>query len=460
MNNFTTDVVIGLEIHVQLNTTTGLFCGCPIKPAEPNTATCPICLGHPGAKPLVNEKALEYGAKVALALGCKIAPTITFSRKTYFYPDLAKNFQITQFELPLGNNGHLVLDDGTIVRIERAHLEEDPGSIIRETESVLVDYNRSGVPLCEIVTGPDMHSPEQAREFMKKLLNILGYLGVYDPNTGIVKADANVSIKEKNYTRVEVKNITGFKEIERALQYEIQRQKSQDVKLETRGWDSEKGITHFMRNKETEADYGYIVEPDLPIFEISQDWIRSIQASIPELGEQRAARWVKDWKIDETDAKIIANNLDVADLFEKVAKKSKPIIVSRWFRRDILRQLNESKLELNDTKFNENNLAETINLVDTGGATQQVGSNIIQLLTLQDISPGDYVIETGLQQISDSNELKKLCVETITEHPKAVEDYKKGEENSLQFLVGQIMRKTKGTANAQKVKELFEGLLK
>ena len=460
MTNFTTNTVIGLEIHVQLNTKTGLFCGCPIIPTEPNTATCPICLGHPGSKPVVNKKALEYGAKIALAIGCTIAPTITFSRKTYFYPDLAKNFQITQFELPLGSNGQLILEDGTVVRINRAHIEEDPGSLIREKESVLIDYNRSGIPLCEIVTAPDMNSPQQAREFMKKLLSVVQYLSIFNQDHGSIKADANVSIKTRNFQRVELKNITGFKEIERALQYEIERQKQQDVKRETRGWNAEKGVTYSLRDKESEEDYGYIVEPDLPLFEISHDWIKIIQKKIPELAEQRAARWVRTWKIDDADARIIANNLDVAVLFEHIAKKADPVLSSRWVRREVLRLLNDQRKELKETSFTTDSLSELFALLFDKKITDRVGQRLIEQLATRQFSPAQYVQEHNLGMVADEGALTKECETAIAQNPQAVEDYKKGEEKSLQFLIGQVMRATKGKASPPTIKTILVKLLK
>ncbi len=454
------EIVIGLEIHVQLKTQTKLFCSCPTGASEPNTAICPTCLGHPGSKPVMNAKALEYGAKLALALGCKIAPTVVFSRKIYFYPDLAKNYQITQYEVPLGSNGQIILDNKKVVHIQRAHLEEDPGALIHEAGGCLIDYNRSGIPLVEVVTAPDMESPAEAREFMKKVLNVLGYLGIFDQNTCVIKADANVSIKEKGYTRVEIKNITGFKEIERALNYEVQRQKQQDVKRETRGWDADKGITYHMRSKEQEEDYGYITETDLPLFEISQDWIRKIQATIPELAEQRAIRWTKDWKIDEDDANIIAADLDVATLFEEIARKTDPILTARWTRREVLRLLNDKKKTLKETEFETKTLTELFKLLQEKKITDRIGQRIIEQLADKKFSPNAYVTEQKLEVMADEGALEKICKDIIAQNEKAVTDYKAGEEKSLMFLIGQVMKQTKGTAAPNVVKELLKSLLK
>lgn len=452
------DVVIGMEVHVQLDTKTKLFCSCPTKATEPNTAICPTCLGHPGSKPVLNSKALEYGAKLALALGCTLANTVAFSRKTYFYPDLVKNYQITQYEVPLGSEGQIVLDSGKVVRIQRIHIEEDPGALIHDG-GTLIDYNRSGIPLCEIVTHPDISSPAEAREFMKKLLNILGYLDVFDQDSGIIKADANISIKEKNYTRVELKNITGFKEIERALNYEVQRQKEQDVKQETRGWNAEKGISISMRSKEEEADYGYIIEPDLPVFEIDPDWMRKVQESIPELGPQRAARWVSEWNIDETDAQIIADDLEVAVMFEEVASAVDPVLAARWVRREVLRHLNDAKKQLKETALETPELIELLKLVEEKQITDRIAQKMLADLFERKFSPKAEMEKQGLGRVADEGALKKICEEVIAEQTKAVEDYGKGEEKALQFLIGQVMRKTKGTAAPDVVKGVLKQLL-
>ncbi|HLC33285.1 MAG TPA: Asp-tRNA(Asn)/Glu-tRNA(Gln) amidotransferase subunit GatB, partial [Candidatus Nanoarchaeia archaeon] len=441
--------------HVQLNTKSKLFCSCPTKATEPNTAICPTCLGHPGSKPVLNATALEWATKLALALGCTIAPHVVFSRKTYFYPDLVKNFQITQYEEPLGSNGQILLDNKQLVRIKRLHVEEDPGALIHEAGGTLIDYNRSGIPLCEIVTEPDLHSPSEAREFMKKLLSVVSYLGIFDQDTCVIKADANVSIKERNFQRVELKNITGFKEIERALQYEIKRQKEQEVKRETRGWNAEKEVSYSLRDKESEEDYGYIVEPDLPIFEISHDWVKQIQKTIPELSEQRAARWVSMWKIDETDARIIAADLDVAVLFEAIAKTADPVLSSRWVRREVLRLLNDQRKELKETSFDAESLAELFTLLSEKKITDRVGQRLIEQLAQRKFSVASHVKEQNLGMVADEGTLKKECEDAIAQNPKAVEDYKKGEEKSLQFLIGQVMRATKGKASPQVIRELM-----
>src|SRR3989338_10960780 len=294
MTNFKKDIVIGLEIHVETDTNTKLFCGCPTKGnEEPNTRVCEVCLGHPGSKPVLNKKAVEYALKLCLALNCKISKELIFSRKSYFYPDMDKNYQISQYEIPLGSKGSLRLRSGKEIDITRVHMEEDPAALIhpkgmQESAYVLVDYNRSGNPLLEIVTEPELSSAGEARDFMKQLIIILSYLGIFNINENTIKADANISIKESGFVKQEVKNITGFKEIERALQYEILRQKEEisagkKLEQETRAWDSEKGITFLLRKKETEEDYGYILDADLVKTEITKEMLEDRKKHTSEL---------------------------------------------------------------------------------------------------------------------------------------------------------------------------------
>lgn len=457
--NKNNDVIIGLEVHIQLNTKSKLFCSCPTKAASPNTAVCPVCLGHPGSKPVLNQMALEFGVKLALALGCEISREISFSRKTYFYPDMSKNFQITQYEIPLGSDGAITLGSGKIIKIARIHLEEDPAALVHEQGIVLVDYNRSGNPLCEIVTAPDLNSPDEAREFMNKLVNILGYLEIFEAD-GIIKADVNVSVREKNFTRVEIKNVTGFKEIERALFYEVARQKAQEVIMETRGWDSVNGLTFSMRAKETEEDYGYIIEPDLPSFAFAEEWIAAIKKQIPELPQQRAQRYIKEHKIDSDDAKIIAYDLQVAQMFDLVAQTVSPMIASRWIRRELLRVLNLANKQLNETPMTAESLIELFKLIEDKKITDRTGQQIIEKMVAQKLSPKEFVESKGLGRVSDESELANFCDEIIKNNPQAVADFKSGVEKALKFLIGQVMAKTKGRGDPQLIKKLLEEKLK
>ena len=358
---FKSDIVIGLEVHCELNSNTKLFCGCPTKPKSeqedlPNSRCCPTCFGHPGSKPVLNKKAVEFALKLCLALNCEISPELIFSRKSYFYPDMSKNYQISQYEIPLGKNGELKLRNGKEIGIIRIHMEEDPASLIhpaglKESQYVLVDYNRSGNPLVEIVTEPNLASPEEARDFMKQLITVLNYLEIFDINGGIIKADANVSIKESGYVRIEIKNITGFKEIERALSYEINRQKDdiknhKKIEHETRAWDSEKGITFSLRKKETEEDYGYIIDTDLTVVEITDKWIKEIKKGMPELAQDKIKKFVGAYKIKREDAEAIVSDKFLAEMFEKVAGKINPILAAKWMRRELVRVLNYNKKEL------------------------------------------------------------------------------------------------------------------
>ena len=465
-----TDVVIGLEIHVTLKTASKLFCGCrtAAEPGEedlPNARTCEVCLGHPGSKPVLNRKALEYGIKLGLALGCKISSSINFSRKTYFYPDMSKNYQITQFEIPLGTGGEVVLDSGKKVRLKRIHLEEDPASLVHvgkitTSPYVLVDYNRSGVPLCEIVTEPDMSSAEEAREFMKKLISVLSYIGVFDLEKGIIKADANVSIKEKNYRRVEVKNITGFKEIERALNYEIKRQKQEKVVQETRAWDSDEGVTRTLRGKETEEDYGFIIDPDLVETEIDNNYVSKIKATIPELAAQKIERFAKQYKVKKEDAQVLASDFLLADLFERAAKKVRPETAVEWIRKELLGILNYNSKEFSEVKLDEKEFFDLMEMVEKNQITKEIARNILRKLPFQQMNVKEFVKKEGLTAISGESELRKLCELALIANPKPVEDYRKGGAKALDFIVGQVMRQTKGTAKPDAVKKILMELIK
>ncbi|MBI4149769.1 Asp-tRNA(Asn)/Glu-tRNA(Gln) amidotransferase subunit GatB [Candidatus Woesearchaeota archaeon] len=468
---FTTDIVIGLEIHVQLDTKTKLFCGCATKGSEePNTRTCPACLGFPGSKPVLNKRAVDYALRLCLALGCEISPKLIFSRKSYFYPDLAKNYQISQYEIPLGLSGELRLSDWKMVGITRVHMEEDPASLIHTKSTgasayVLVDYNRSGIPLCEVVTEPDMASPDQARDFMKRLMTVLSYLDIFDEQTCVIKADANISIKESGYVRSEIKNITGFKEIERALFYEVERQKiavrsGEKLMQDTRGWDAEKGMTFHMRAKETEADYGYILDPDLVVTEIPSEWLKQVKASMPELAEDKIRKYVETHKIAQLDAEVIAQERKLAELFEKVAKEVDPVLAAKWMRRELVRVMSFNKITFHDLLVDEKHLIELLSMVEKKEITEQVAQKIMEELVVKPFSPRQYVEKHGLKRVAETGALLKVCEEVIKENKNVVEEYLAGKEKSFQFLVGQVMRKTKGAASPQEVNELLRKLLK
>ncbi|MGM5487460.1 MAG: Asp-tRNA(Asn)/Glu-tRNA(Gln) amidotransferase subunit GatB [Nanobdellota archaeon] len=458
------DIVIGLEIHVELATDTKLFCGCARTGSdEPNTRTCPVCLGHPGAKPVLNRKVLDYALRLCLALDCEIAPDLIFSRKSYFYPDMAKNYQITQYEDPLGKNGKLTVA-GKDIAITRVHIEEDPAALVHGNGMVLVDYNRSGDPLCEIVTGPDLESPEEAREFMRRLIEVIRYLDIFDIDSCLIKADVNVSIKESGYKRAEIKNITGFKEIERALYYEVSRQKkavadNEELAIETRGWDPEQGFTYSMRKKESEEDYGYILDPDLTITDVTHDMIEAIKADMPELAQSKVARYIKELKLDEIDAQVIASDRLLAELFEEVSQQVDPVIAARWLRRELLRVLNYNKLDIRDITINATHLSELLQLVEKKKITENTAKDIIQELVITPFDVHQYIKDHGLEAVSDEGELEAFCKEAIEENPQAVVELKEGKSKALNFLVGQVMKKSKGKASPARVNELIRSLI-
>ncbi len=464
---FTSDVVVGLEVHVELDTKSKLFCGCSTKGNEnPNTRTCPICLGHPGTRPVLNKKVLEYAMKICLAVNSQLSKELVFSRKSYFYPDMSKNFQITQFEEPLGSRGKIPLKSGKNINITRLHIEEDPASLVypgsmESSPYVFIDYNRAGNPLIEVVTDPELTSPAEARDFLNQLITILAYLKIFDINTCIIKADANISIKESNYTRVEVKNITGFKELERALNYEITRQKALlkrglKIKRETRGWNDAAKTTKSLRTKETEEDYGYIIEPDLSIIEITDKLASSIKKQIPELAYQKTKRFIEQYKIDPIDAEVMASERELADLFENISQKVNPSFTARWLRRELLRVLNYNKKTLRDIKFGQKELIELFELIHSQKISETTGQKLMEKLVEDVFSPKEYVSKHGLHQVTSENEIREVAVKVIKENMKAVEDYLKGEEKSFHYLLGQVMKHTKGKAEPKLTNQILK----
>tara|TARA_Y100000310_G_C20681153_1_gene816011 strand:+ start:666 stop:2075 length:1410 start_codon:yes stop_codon:yes gene_type:complete len=467
---FTNDVVVGLEVHAEVNTKTKLFCGCSIKGRdEPNIRTCPVCVGHPGSKPVVNKKGVEYAIKLCLALNCELAPSLVFSRKSYFYPDMSKNYQITQYEIPLGKEGKLKLHGGKDIGITRVHLEEDPASLVhpagmKDSAFVLVDYNRSGTMLLEIVTKPELSSPEEARDFMKQLITVLGYLEIFDENEGIIKADANVSIKESGFERVEIKNITGFKEIETALKYEIERQKKavatgKKIEQETRGWDSEKGVTFTLRKKETEEDYGYIIDTDLVKVDITKKWVDTVKETLPELAQEKSMKFVEKG-VKKEDADVLSSDRKLAEMYDKVAKKVDPVLAAKWLRRELMRVLNFNKKNLDDVDITEEHLVELLLLIQEKKITDNVAQKILEKLVVKPFDVNKYVLKERLEIVSDTGELDKFCNEAIKEGHEAVEDYKKGEEKALNYVIGLVMRRTRGKAKPDVVKKLLIEKLK
>src|SRR3989344_7190098 len=470
--NFKSDIVIGLEIHVEIKTDSKLFCGCKRageNEEAPNSRCCPICIGHPGSKPVLNKKAVEYAIKLALATKSKIANQLIFSRKSYFYPDMAKNYQITQYEIPLATDGKVKLESGKEIGLTRIHIEEDPAALVHpagmeNSPYVLVDYNRSGDPLCEIVTKPEMTSPEEARDFMKQLITILEYLEIFDVDSCIIKADANISIKESGYVRAEVKNITGFKEIERALKYETQRQKkdvAEGKKLmqETRSWNAEKGYSFSLRTKEVEEEYGYITDPDLVPIDLTQEWIERIKKTMPELADEKLAKFTDKHKIAADTAKILSKDKELATIFEKVAAHVNPDLASKWIRRELPRVLNYNKKKFSEVELSEKELIDLLKLIETKRITETVGQKILEKLVEKPFDVNAYVKKEGLEAVSDSGELEKFCKEAINEAPQAVAEFKAGKEKASNFIVGIVMKKTKGKASPQEVNGILKRLI-
>lgn len=467
---FNSDIVIGIECHVELKTDSKLFCSCARTGSEePNSRTCPTCLGHPGSKPVLNKKAVEFAIKLALATNSKISPELIFSRKSYFYPDMAKNYQISQYEIPLATEGSIKLEKGKEISLTRIHMEEDPAALVhpsgmRESKFVLVDYNRSGDPLVEVVTNPDMTSPEEARDFMNQLITVLEYLEIFDVNSCIIKADANISIKESGYIRAEIKNITGFKDIERALKYEVARQKEEvkegkTLKQETRAWDSEKGITFSLRAKETEADYGYIVDPDLVKIELTKEWISQIKKHMPELAHEKLAKFTRQHGLTEEMAKIISKDKELAEMFEAVSVAVNPELAAKWIRRELPRVLNYNKKKLNETGVKDTHMIDLLKLIEEKKITETTAQRIIEKLVESPFDVREYVKKEGLEAVSDSGELEKLCKEAIKEAPQAVEEYRSGKEKALNFIVGIVMKKTRGKATPNEVIGILKSIL-
>jgi len=456
-----TKVMIGLEIHAYLGTKSKLFCSCATEATLPNSACCPICLGHPGAKPVLNEVAVELGTKVGLALNCTINKDFFFSRKTYFYPDMSSNYQITQYEVPLAQKGELILPGGKKVRIRRAHLEWDPAALVHpsgmgKSSYVLIDYNRSGLPLIEIVTEPDLSTPAEAREFMNMLENILNYLKVLKPSTTL-KVDCNISINGGN--RTEIKNVSGFAAVEKALSYELARQKQEvksgkKIEQHTRAFNAELGTTIELRKKETEEDYGYIFDPDLVKVSLSDDFLIKAKAELPELPEQKAQRLQKQFGLNEYDARVICSDLVLGKLFDSiVAKKGDAVVTARLLTREVLAVLNHDSLSWADIVIKPEDLLELVLLISAGKVSDKnAKQSLINYISGDKSSPKNY-LEKNNMLISTSVDLDSIITKVINANRKAVVDYAAGNEKSLNFLAGLVMRETKGTASPKSVLE-------
>ena len=467
------EAVIGLEVHLHLNTRTKAFCGCSTEfGREPNSQTCPVCLGLPGALPVFNRVALDYAIKVALALNCKVQEYTKFDRKNYFYPDLPKNYQISQYDLPLSRDGFLNI--GTErglkrVGITRVHMEEDAGKLIHENDATLVDFNRSGIPLLEIVTEPDISSPEEAYQYLSSLKSIIEYLDVSDCDMekGSLRCDANISLRprgdKKLGVKTELKNMNSFKGVRDALSYEIERQSGLlgsggEVTQETLLWDAKESKTFPMRTKEGAKDYRYFPEPDLPPFIINEEKIKEARESIPELPYEKCRRFIKEYGLSEYDARLmVARKKDAAfaeECFNAYSGKEKKLVVN-WFIGPLLAEANSRNLSVSELGISPAGLLELLGFVERNELSHLSAKAVLSEMLDSKKSASGIIREKNLLQISDSGSLKEIVEQVINENPKSVADYKSGKENALMFLVGQLMRRSKGKANPKIARELL-----
>ena len=472
---------IGLEIHIELKTKTKMFCSCKNDSQErhPNLNVCPICLGHPGVLPTINEEAIKKAIKVGLALNCHIANFSKFERKNYFYPDLPKGYQISQYQTPLCKNGFLEIR-GKTIRIKRIHLEEDTGRLLHLKHYSLVDFNRAGIPLLELVTEPDLRSPDEAQEFAKELQLILRYLQVSDADMekGQMRIETNVSLAKKEGqlgTKVEIKNLNSFSALKEALNYEIERQsrileKGEKVIQETRGWDDLKKKTFSQREKEEEKDYRYFPEPDLPPLQMKKEFLEEIKKEIPELPQQKRKRFKREYELDEKTIEILVKNRDLSEYFEKIISEFDPNLpkeklsrliklTSNYLVSDLLGLLKGAPFSEDEILITPENFAELISLVCEGKISSKIAKVVLTEMFSSGADPSQIIEERGLVQISSEQEIEKIAKEVILKNQKAVADYKKGKKAALQFLIGQAMAKTKGKANPELVKKALERLL-
>ena len=475
MKNYET--VIGLEVHVELATKTKIFCACSTAfGGAPNTHTCPVCTGQPGSLPVLNKQVVEYAVAVGLATNCTITQYSKFDRKNYFYPDNPQNYQISQLYLPICRNGSVEIETANgkkNVRIHEIHMEEDAGKLVHdEWEDVsIVDYNRSGVPLIEIVSEPDMRSAEEVIAYLETLRQTIQYLGASDCklNEGSMRADVNISVREvgakKFGTRTEMKNLNSFKAIAHAIEGERERQielleMGRKVVQETRRWDDNKESSHAMRSKEDAQDYRYFPEPDLVPIVVSDEWIAQIKAKQPELRPQKLARYKKEYDIPEYDAKILTESKHMADIFEAATKLcGKPKKVSNWLMVETMRLLKDNDMDADEINFSPVNLAKLVDLVDAGTINSSVAKEVFEKIFREDIDPEQYVEENGLKSMNDEGELKATIQAVIDANPQAVEDYHNGKKKAIGALVGQTMMATKGKANPAVVNKLLMELL-
>ena len=471
------ETVIGLEVHVELATKTKIFCSCSTRfGGEPNTHTCPVCTGMPGSLPVLNKQVVEYAVAVGLATNCTITQNCKFDRKNYFYPDNPQNYQISQLYLPICRNGHVDIETAEgpkSIGIHEIHMEEDAGKLIHDEwdDCTLVDFNRSGVPLIEIVSEPDMRSAEEVIAYLEKLRLIIQYLGASDCKLqeGSMRADVNLSVREagteKFGTRTEMKNLNSFKAIARAIEGERERQiaileDGGQVIQETRRWDDNKECSYAMRSKEDAQDYRYFPEPDLVPVVISDEWLAEIKSRQPELRDEKRLRYKEEYGIPEYDIDILTSEKKLADIFEEtIALGCKPKEVSNWLMVETMRLLKEADMDASDLSFSPKNLAALIGLVEQGKINRTVAKEVFEVLFREDMDPVSYVEEKGLIMVQDEDALRSTIEEIVKNNPQSVEDYRSGKKKAMGFLVGQTMKAMKGKADPALVNKILAEIL-
>lgn len=470
--------VIGLEVHLQLKTGTKAWCGCSADydNSEPNTHTCPICLGHPGSLPKLNEKVVEYAIKAALALNCKINNESGFDRKNYFYPDTPKNYQITQFETPYCQNGYIdfKLNSGREVNvgITRIQIEEDAAKNIHSTNESFINFNRASIPLIEIISEPDMRNSEEAYEYLNTLKNIIKYTKISDVSMelGSLRCDANISVMPKGSkkfgTRVEVKNLNSFKAVARAIDYEIGRQidtieNGGEIFQETRQWDDGAQVTRVMRSKEEAMDYRYFPEPDLPRLVITEEMIKRVESLMPESKADKLIRFMEQYKLPDYDANLICNDMELADYFEAVVKKSNnPKLSSNWIMTEVMKTLKEKSITIDKFMISPVHLGEIIILIEKNIISSKIAKELYEIKLSDERSPEEIVKEKNMAQVADSGAIENMVKEVIMNNSKMVEDYKQADEGKkprvIKGLIGQVMKLSQGKANPELVTRLME----
>ena len=467
------ETVIGLEVHCQLKTKTKVWCGCDADydHKDPNTSTCPVCTGQPGALPKLNDKVLDYAIKAALALNCEINPNSQFDRKNYFYPDSPKNYQITQYFKPYAENGYLNIKTNSgkeaRVGIERIQIEEDTAKNIHTDSESLLNFNRASIPLIEIISKPEIKNQEEAYAYLTTLRERLKYTKISDVSMelGSLRCDANVSVRVKGDTelgtRTETKNLNSFKAVVRAIEYETARQieiieNGGRIVQETRLWDEENGITRPMRSKEESMDYRYFPEPDLPRVHISENRLAAVEKEMPEFSEDKVVRFIAEYKIPEYDAGILSGEIELADYYEKVTKTSGDAkLSSNWVLTEVLRILKEKNISIEEFSVSPENLGKLIVLIKNNTISSKIAKEIFEVLLTEDRDPGEIVKEKGLVQITDNNEIEKIVDTVLSENAQSIEDYKAGKDKAMGFLVGQAMKLSKGKANPKIVTDII-----